>query len=206
MTEEEAHAWIADRFGISAVGRLSSLVELVLEESQCQNLVAASTMPMIWSRHVVDSAQLVPIASEVRGCWLDIGSGAGFPGLVVAILRDEPVILAEPRKRRAEFLSEAVKTLNLGSKVRIVPSYARLVESAEPMAVVSARAVGSMQMIVSEARHLTTPSTMWLLHRGRSAADEHRALPVEWQQMFHVERSVSDPESFLLLGRGSAVL
>src|SRR3546814_8074341 len=79
---------------------------LVAENAQ-QNLVAASTIPTLWTRHIADSAQLLaPDAREGEGLWLDLGSGAGLPGLVVAILSDRPVALVESRKRSEEQPSE----------------------------------------------------------------------------------------------------
>src|SRR3546814_2021481 len=87
---------------------------LVAENAQ-QNLVAASTIPTLWTRHIADSAQLLALdAREGEGLWLDLGSGAGLPGLVVAILSDRPVALVESRKRRCEFLRSVAGALDLG--------------------------------------------------------------------------------------------
>ena len=72
--------------------RLSAYVELLLVESERQNLIARSTLPDLWRRHVADSAQLVPLA-EAGKSWADIGSGAGLPGIVVGILTGDPMTL-----------------------------------------------------------------------------------------------------------------
>jgi 16S rRNA (guanine527-N7)-methyltransferase len=101
MTEEEARQWIRERFGDVGTTRMEALAGLVAAEAVNQNLVAPSTLASIWSRHIVDSAQLIGLANEVQGDWLDIGSGAGFPGLVVAALTNRAVFLVEPRRRRA---------------------------------------------------------------------------------------------------------
>src|SRR3546814_18156060 len=90
---------------------------LVAENAQ-QNLVAASTIPTLWTRHIADSAQLLALdAREGEGLWLDLGSGAGLPGLVVAILSDRPVALVESRKRRCEFLRSVAGPLGWKSVV-----------------------------------------------------------------------------------------
>ena len=101
MTEDEARSWIRARWGVPRETLLARLVAGILAESSSQNLIAPSTIDAIWSRHVVDSAQLLDFATTHEGGWLDIGSGAGFPGLVIACLRDAPIILCEPRRRRA---------------------------------------------------------------------------------------------------------
>ncbi|MFN4223077.1 MAG: RsmG family class I SAM-dependent methyltransferase, partial [Novosphingobium meiothermophilum] len=76
------------------MARLRQLVSLLAEENQRQNLVARGTLPHVWVRHIVDSAQLLHVSRETvpDGAWLDLGTGAGFPGLVIAALQpDRPV-------------------------------------------------------------------------------------------------------------------
>ena len=103
MTEAEAREWIRARWGVSRETLLAALADLVREECGRQNLIAAGTLDHLWARHIVDSAQLLPLADKGEGAWLDIGTGAGFPGMVVACLHDRPITLCEPRKRRADF-------------------------------------------------------------------------------------------------------
>ena len=117
MTEDEGRAWLIDRLDVSreTLARLEAYTALVREGQQTQNLVSASTLPIFWSRHIVDSAQLVLLSGD--GTWLDIGSGAGIPGVVTAILTGAPTILVEPRARRAAFLQETVETLGLNQEI-----------------------------------------------------------------------------------------
>ncbi|MEO5865786.1 MAG: RsmG family class I SAM-dependent methyltransferase, partial [Sphingomonas sp.] len=105
MTEDEARSWIADRFGANGVTQMTKLADLVRTESPHQNLVSAMSLDHLWSRHIVDSAQLIGLADAAPGRWLDVGTGAGFPGIVVAALTGREVVLVEPRKRRVEFLA-----------------------------------------------------------------------------------------------------
>ena len=77
--------------------------------AQRQNLVSASTLDQLWERHILDSAQLVRFEPRPGASWVDIGSGAGLPGIVIACLVDGPGTLVEPRRLRAEFLHKAVR-------------------------------------------------------------------------------------------------
>ncbi|MDB5680584.1 MAG: rsmG, partial [Sphingomonas bacterium] len=110
MTEDEARAWAAARFDSAAMDRLDRLAAIVAEESERQNLIERSTLDQIWARHIVDSLQLVALGPE--GPWLDIGTGAGFPGLAVASVEPERAMsMVEPRRLRADYLRKAGKTL-----------------------------------------------------------------------------------------------
>ena len=106
MTEEEAKQWLRLNLDVprETFERLEAFAALVREESQRQNLIAASTLDHIWARHIVDSAQLLRFDPDPERPWLDLGSGPGFPGLIVAALRPGKVVLVEERKLRCEFL------------------------------------------------------------------------------------------------------
>lgn len=195
MTENDARAWIERRFGTQATERVGDFLERVARETTEQNLVAPSTVTQMWSRHALDSAQLVPLAPS-DGTWLDIGTGGGFPGMVVALLREAPILMVEPRRRRAEFLQRCVDELNLAhAEVRSCKAEA----VAEVVAVVSARAVSSVENILHAARRSATSDTRWLLPRGRSGSEELAALRENWIGMFHVEQSLTDSESTILV-------
>ena len=97
---------------------VEAYVELLRAESERQNLIAPSTVEAVWDRHILDSAQLVRFEPRRGASWVDIGSGAGLPGLIVALLTDGPITLIEPRRLRAEFLRAAVQQLGLSERVR----------------------------------------------------------------------------------------
>ncbi len=203
-TEQQACDWLRQIAGCddAMMAQLEQLVALLAEENQRQNLIAAATLPSVWQRHIVDSAQLVPIARAhtdfTGGPWLDLGTGAGFPGLVVALLLpDVEILMVESRSRRVEWLERACAALGLENG-RVVKSRLELVES-QPCSVISARAFAPLDRLVALAARFSTADTMWLLPKGRSARQEVEQLR-GWQHTFHVEHSITDPEAGIVVG------
>lgn len=202
MTEDEARAWIRERYGVPRETLLERYGQLLVEESRNQNLIAASTLDSLWTRHLVDSAQLLPLVGDARpGSWIDVGSGAGLPGLVVAILVDRPVVLIEPRARRVDFLGAVIAALGLDN-VTIQPSRSEAYRPENPAAVVSARAVAELSKLFASTVHCTDSSTVWVLPKGQSAQSEVEAARAKWQGVFHVEPSITHPESGIVVARG----
>ncbi|WP_277979587.1 16S rRNA (guanine(527)-N(7))-methyltransferase RsmG [Sphingomonas phyllosphaerae] len=202
MTEEDARDWVVTHFGEPAARRLEQFGALVVSENSRQNLIAPASVAQIWSRHLLDSAQLLAL-SEGPGDWLDIGSGAGFPGMVIALLSDHSVTLVEPRARRANFLSAAADELGL-AHVRVVKSRAESLP-AHTFAVISARAVAALEDLLAMTRHLRDVRTRLVLPRGRGAGAEIDLARSRWQGMFHVEHSLTDPESLIVIADGVSV-
>jgi len=177
------------------VERLSEYVALLVAESGKQNLIARSTLPDIWFRHIADSAQLIPLAEEGKS-WADIGSGAGLPGMVVAILTGDPMTLIEPRKLRADFLSRAADELRL-TNVRVT---ARKVEATDgKYDVISARAVAPAADLLRISQHLTHKETRFLLMKGRSAQTELEQVRRAWHGSFNLIASRTDEEAAILV-------
>ena len=201
MNDDEAKAWIADRYGPRAVDRLSTFATMVGQESERQNLISAASVPSIWSRHIVDSAQLLPLAPSNFGAWADIGTGAGFPGLVVGAITDEEVVLVEPRKRRVEFLRSAIDTLQLRNTTVECAKAETLHMSA---GVISARAVSQVDALLTLTHHLAHRATVWILPKGRNSHEEVAQAKRSWHGTFHVEQSVTDPTSFIVIASGIA--
>jgi len=202
MTEEEAREWIDTRFGVPRGTLLADFATLLGVESQKQNLISAASFAELWVRHFVDSAQLIPQASEAEGAWVDVGSGAGLPGLVVAILTDRPVILVEPRGRRVEFLRNCAEDLGIAARVTVEQRRIENVRVAQPAAVISARAVSELSQLLTSAIHCANPATLWLLPKGRSAQSEVAAARNAWQGSFHVEPSITSPDSGIVIASG----
>jgi len=197
MTEEEAREWVRNRFDVSRETMLERFAAILIGESAQQNLIAASTLDQIWTRHIVDSAQLIPLA-DVEGPWIDIGSGAGLPGIIVAALTDREVTLVEPRGKRAEFLRTTAEALGL-TKVTVAASRIETHKPAKRAAVISARAVAPLYELFAGAQHCTDSSTIWLLPKGRNAESEVELARGAWQGVFHVEPSITSPDSGIVV-------
>lgn len=200
MTEEEARQWVRERFGVSRETMLEQFGVILVAEAEHQNLIARSTLDALWSRHLTDSAQLVPLAENAAdGVWLDVGSGAGLPGLVVALLTDRPIVLVEPRAKRVQFLRDAATQLGIADRVTVIGSKVESYRPAAPVAVVSARAVAELSTLLLSTVHSTDSSTVWLLPKGRSAQSEVDAARAKWQGRFHVEPSITQPDSGIVV-------
>jgi 16S rRNA (guanine527-N7)-methyltransferase len=198
MTEDEAKAWIVARHGPEARAQLEVLVDRVVAESARQNLIAASTLPHIWARHIVDSAQL--LRWDRSGPWLDIGTGAGFPGMVVAAIRGG-VTMVEPRRGRVEFLQSCLDALGVAKDNRVLRGKVETLPAA-PFSIISARAVASLPTLFAAASHCATNETLWLLPKGQSAADEVAQSRQTWHGMFHVEHSATNAEALIVVAKG----
>jgi len=200
-SEAQARDWLAslpecDR---EAMGRLKLLVDLLREENERQNLVSQSSLDAVWRRHVADSAQL--LLHVPAGCspWMDLGTGAGFPGLVIAALRPEcEMLLIESRARRAAWLERARLALGL-DRTCVVESRLELVETRK-MAVISARAFAPLGKLLSLSSRFSTSETLWLLPKGRSAQQELDELR-GWRNVFHVKQSLTEPHAGIIVGQ-----
>ena len=201
MTPNDARDWLATRFGDRAIDRLGVYVALLIAGTERQNLIAPSTVPDVWSRHIADSAQLLDLAPDAWTSWIDIGSGAGLPGLVVAILDERPVTLVEPRKLRVEFLRACADAMNL-ENVEIRQTKIERVALTQPAPVMSARAVAALPALFSATRHISDERTVFLLPKGASAQSEVADVRRSWHGMFHVKRSVIDSTSGIVVATG----
>jgi 16S rRNA (guanine527-N7)-methyltransferase len=200
MTEDEAREWLRAQFDVSRETweRLESFIALLTEEASRQNLIAASTLPTIWTRHIVDSAQLLTLTNAKSGTWLDLGSGAGFPGLIVAALSDAHVTLVDSRKKRVAFLADAAKALNIESRVTLLCSRVETLPS-DRFDAISARAFAPLERLLPIAARFARPDTIWLLPKGRSAVSELEAARGSWQGAFRIEPSITDPEAAIIV-------
>jgi 16S rRNA (guanine527-N7)-methyltransferase len=180
------------------IEKLQAYAGLLEIENRRQNLISASTVNQLWERHIIDSAQLVRLEPAAGATWLDLGSGAGLPGVVVACLADGPVTLAEPRRLRAEFLERTVD--ELGLRATVVQSKAERMTGT--FDVITARAVASLTRILDISHHLSTRKTVGALPKGRSAHSELAEARRAWQGEFHVERSVTDEDSYIIVATG----
>ncbi len=205
MTEEEAQVWLRAEFDVSRETweRLELFIALLRDEMQRQNLISRASADLLWSRHIVDSAQLLRYAPAPSGdrIWLDLGTGAGFPGMVVAILTSYRVKMVESRKRRVEFLNQVIEQTAIGDHAIVIGERLENIESM-PADVISARAFAPLDRLIALSHRFSTENTVWLLPKGKNAVRELKGLSPKRQKMFHVEHSLTDPDAGILVGKG----
>lgn len=201
MDEAAARAWVEREFDVprETMERLDAFGALLREENERQNLVSRASLDQLWVRHIADSAQLLRFAPDPTASWVDLGSGAGFPGLIVAALHKGPVTLVEARRLRAEFLRRAAESL--GVAVEILAGKAERVPP-RPFAVISARACAPLARLLELGTGFSTETTLWLLPKGRNAATELAEIGSSWQGGFRLEPSVTDPEARIIVAQG----
>ena len=201
MTEDEAKSWLAETFDVSreTQERLEAFIAFLRVEAQLQNLISAATLDQLWARHIVDSAQLLKFAPE-DGDWLDLGSGAGFPGLIVPMLSGHRVVLVESRAKRIDFLERAITMLGMEDVAVVAGMPLERLETA-PYSVISARAFAPLHRLLDLSYRFSTDNTMWLLPKGRNAVNELQDVSDRWNLEFIIEPSITDSEAGILTGR-----
>ncbi len=170
MTDRDAFAATFD-VPRETLAQFDSYAALLTDWQSRMNLVGPSTLPAIWERHFTDSAQILALATMGRS-WLDIGAGAGFPGLVVALLDPAAtVVLVESIAKKCRFLAEAVAVLGLGDRVTIEN---RRVESL-PRAkfdIITARALAALDQLFDWGLPYAGSGTRWILPKGARVDSE----------------------------------
>jgi 16S rRNA (guanine527-N7)-methyltransferase len=203
MEEAEARAWLQAEFDVprETMARLDTFAGLLRGENQTQNLVSRNSLAQLWARHFADSAQLLRWAPTRDATWVDLGSGAGFPGLVIAVLHPGPITLVEERRLRVDFLRRAAEVLGVQANTEVIGSR---VEGIEPRAfdVISARAFAPLGRLLELGTRFSTSNTRWILPKGRNARSELEAVESSWQGEFRIEPSLTDPEAGIIVAEG----
>jgi 16S rRNA (guanine527-N7)-methyltransferase len=204
-TRAEARAFIASLPDVprETLQRLEYFTHLLEQENSRQNLVAKGSLgETFWIRHLADSAQLLPLVPQMAMRWVDLGSGPGLPGMVIAILAERiEMTLVESRKLRCAFLRHAAAELGIADRIIVREQQVEAV-SKQIFDVISARAFAPLPRLLDCARHLSGSGTIWLLPKGKNAVNELSALSQACQNMFHVEQSLTDAEARILVGNG----
>ncbi|HEX9931622.1 MAG TPA: 16S rRNA (guanine(527)-N(7))-methyltransferase RsmG [Allosphingosinicella sp.] len=182
------------------MARLDIFAALLRDENERQNLVSRGSLHQLWLRHIADSAQLLRWAPSPDASWVDLGSGAGFPGLVVAALHGGPVALVEERKLRVDFLRRAAAVLGAEGTEVIASKVERL--DRRPFDVISARAFAPLGRTFELGARFSTLKTRWILPKGRNARSELEAVESSWQGSFRIEPSLTDPDAGIIVAEG----
>ena len=175
--------------------RLEAYEALLLEWAGSVNLISRSTIPSIRERHILDSAQLYPIAKDDEAPWVDLGSGGGLPGIVLAILaagdsKTPEIHLVESDVRKATFLHHVVRELAL--PVRIIR---RRIEDIEPFqaGLITARALAPLPILLDLSSRFLGPSTRLLFPKGKRVDSELTAARADWHIEVEIIKSGTDP-------------
>jgi len=178
--------------------QLEALVNTLGRWQKAINLVGKATLEDIWIRHVLDSAQLLPLVPRKAQRLVDLGSGGGFPGLVIAALRPElDVTLIESDARKGAFLAEAGRRMSLKKLPKVVVSR---IEAAPPAEadVVTARALAPLGQLLAWAAPHRTDTAICLFHKGKGWQAELNEAMKDWAIEAQPFASVTDRESVLL--------
>ena len=192
MTHIAGPIEFAASFAVSreTVGRLEIYADLLKRWQKTINLVAPGTLDDVWHRHFADSAQLLALAPAKALRWLDLGSGAGFPGLVIGCLladrSESRLILIESDVRKAAFLREVVRQTSLSADVAVDIIDERIENAANRarvgiVDVISARALAPMSRLLGVCEPFFSPETIALLPKGRDADQELAEARRSWQ-------------------------
>ena len=185
--------------------RLDRFVEFLLPRAQTTNLIARSTIPSVWTRHIADSLQLVPLA-PVAKCWVDLGSGAGFPGLIVAcVLADRPgsaVHLVESTGKKAAFLRDAVNHLEVPATVHAVRIEDFVKNSGVRPDVVCARALAPLDELLELALPILSKGALGLFPKGQDVEGELTRASNCWKIDAQLVPSQTSTEGRIVVVRG----
>ncbi len=173
--------------------------ELLTDWQGRMNLVARSTLEQVWLRHLADSAQLIELAPNRAVQWLDMGAGAGFPGIVVAVLTDHAVTLVEATGKKCRFLEAVVDALGLRN-VTICNGRVEAFRSGG-FDVISARAFAPLTKLFELGRPHARADTKWLLPKGRTVEQEL----IQARQVFEFKTELvpsrTDPQGHIVVAR-----
>jgi 16S rRNA (guanine527-N7)-methyltransferase len=173
--------------------RIDAFIPLLLRWNARINLIAPMTEAAVRQRHVVDSLQLLPLVPRGEGALGDLGSGGGFPGLVLAMALERPVHLVESDRRKAAFLQTAAAELGL----RHVQVHVDRIEAVAlpPLAVLTARALAPLEKMLPWAERLLAPEGVAIFPKGRSAMEELEAAAPGWTMTAERFKSSTDAEA-----------
>lgn len=196
--EAEIPSWL--NVSHETLERLFAYCDLVEKWNPAINLVSKSDLSDIWNRHVIDSAQLILQIPAQANLWCDLGSGGGFPGMILAILARElqpnaHMILVESDRRKSVFLSEVSRLLGVSVKIMV-----QRIEDIEPqhVDVLTARALAPLSILCGYAfRHLK-PEGVAIFPKGASAERELGEAKRQWQFNCEGVQSYTDPAALVL--------
>ena len=196
MSTREA---VLGRVSRETADRLDLYVEALTRWQRAINLVSSGTLSDIWSRHIDDSLQLAELVSDASG-WLDMGSGAGLPGLIVSAAHPtRPVWLVESDSRKCAFLRAAAKLMDLRSSIHETRIEAFLASGPPPgIRIVTARALAPLVRLIDYAQPLLRGGAIALFPKGRNVANELTEARESWRFEADLVPSRTDPHGHIV--------
>ncbi len=195
-TLSQIQEWVGAEAPTQVAEKLQQYVDLAISTNAQYNLMGPKEADHIWQRHILDSAQLYPMVQDLHPrLVMDIGAGAGFPGIVLSIMGVEQTILVESIQKKARFLQQVVDTLGLAAEVR--PERVEDLNGPIPD-VITARAVSSVENILTWTRHMCYPTTTLLLLKGEKAQEEIDEAKKRWKFEYTLTPSVTSPTSHIV--------
>jgi len=187
--------------------RLALYVELIGRWRKVANLISEASFAEVWTRHIADSAQLLALAPQARR-WVDIGSGAGFPGIVIAIqladVAGARVHCIESDRRKCAFLREVVRATGVPAEIHAARIESIDPETLAPVDAVTARALAPLPRLVEFATVWIAQGAVGVFPRGRSAAAQLAAHPPAPDLAIDLVASKLDPDSAIVRVRSAS--
>lgn len=199
MPSPDVEAALVERLGVSreTLERLGACVTLLERWQRRINLVGPATLSQAWHRHVLDSAQIVPLLPP-SGRIVDIGSGAGFPGLIVAIVTGRTIDLVESDRRKAAFLREAARVAAAPVEVHAERAETLHGRLSGRFAAVTARACAPLPKLLTWGAPFLAPDGVMVLHKGGGGLDELTEARTRWSMRVETTPSWTDPDGVIL--------
>ena len=202
MQESQAKDILSSQLNVSreTMDDLKTLVSLLGKWNKTINLVGKSTIEQVWGRHILDSAQMWQYRPEKLTAWVDLGSGGGFPGLVLAILAkadipDAVFHMIESDARKCAFLRNVSRETSINTKIHICR-----IENAESISadVVSARALASVDALFEYSQRFLSKNAYCLFLKGQTCATEVENARDSWQFQSETTKSLSNSHGAIL--------
>ena len=180
------------------LARLAAFAALLEKWNPAINLISAGTVAQIWTRHFLDSAQVFDLADAKSGLWADLGSGGGFPGLVLAMAGCNPVHLVEANGKKAGFLRYVAAQTGTDVTIHACRIEDPALSGLAPVAAVTARACAALQQLLAWAAPLVDPDSRLVFLKGQSWREEIAAAERDWAFAWSATPSVTDPEAAIV--------
>ncbi|MBL4619470.1 MAG: 16S rRNA (guanine(527)-N(7))-methyltransferase RsmG [Marinicaulis sp.] len=180
--------------------RLLGMDRVLIDWSERHNLIARSTIKDRWHRHYLDSAQLVPLLPEGIKSIVDMGAGAGFPGLVLAAMlaeKDVLVTLIESTGKKAAFLTAAGEAMGLGN-LKVIPARIEAVKLPRPPDIIVARALARLDKLLAYGAGIQGQNTRYFLLKGQDVEDELTGTTKSWHMEVIRHKSCTNPDGVIL--------